>query len=170
MNSFKACLSLYHKVLIVRNLLFLMIPLLLFISCKEEAVEEELEPIYKDSFYGKWQLVEKWDGVMSDPYEVEDGYFYTFNSDSTCSTTHPTIGCPSNYEFLTRTYGLYEDEKGYIMKMEFICEEREEGIIPNALFRYELNDGFLTILPHEDHITCDEGCWERFKKVANEEK
>lgn len=154
----------------MRNLIFLTFSFLFIISCKEEAVEEELEPIDKNSIYGKWQLVEKWDGVLSDPYEVEDGYFYTFNSDSTCSTTHPTTGCPSDEEVLIGTYGLYEDEKGKIIKMRIKCEERQGGVLPNTLFRYELNDGFLKLIPHESRDTCYEGCWERFEKVANEEK
>jgi hypothetical protein len=54
----------------MRNLIFLFLPIIMLVSCKEEAVEEELEPIDKDSLFGKWQLVEEWDGVMSDPYEV----------------------------------------------------------------------------------------------------
>lgn len=151
----------------MRNLIFLILPFLFIISCNEEKLEEDLEPIDKDSIYGKWQLVEKWDGVLSDPYNVEDGYFYTFNSDSTCSTTHSTIGCKSENNPKVGAYGLYEDEISKLIRMRFICEGKEKTFMP---YRYELNDGFLKLTPHEDYSTCHEGCWERFEKVANEEK
>jgi hypothetical protein len=150
----------------MKNLFFLILPLLFVISCNEEKVEEELEPIDKDSLYGKWQLVEEWDGVMSDPYEVEDGYYRTFNSDSTCNISWSFKNCDN----AKCAYILSGDNIGEIMEIEYTCHDNGETEINSTVFRYELEDGFLKLTPHEDVSTCDEGCWERFKKVANEEK
>ncbi|WKV11713.1 hypothetical protein [Marivirga harenae] len=150
----------------MKNLIFLILPLLFVISCNEEKVEEELEPIDKDSLYGKWQLVEEWDGVMSDPYEVEDGYYRTFNSDSTCSVSWSFKDCDN----VKCAFKLSSDSTSDIMEVAFTCQDNGETEIVSGFYRYELEDGFLKLTPHEDYHTCDEGCWERFKKVANEEK
>lgn len=149
----------------MRSLIFLIIPALLFISCKEK-YEKELEPIDKDSIFGKWQLVEEWDGVMSDPYEVEDGYFYIFNSDSTFTTTQIGV-CPDVIQG-----GFFElslDSISNMIYMEWDCVHEEyDDFVPHLFNRYELEDGFLKLWPHEDVNTCYEGCIEKFEKVANE--
>lgn len=152
----------------MRDLFFLIMPILMFVSCKGSETKDP-EPIDKDSIYGKWQLVEIWGGATSGSTYVEDGYFYTFNSDSTCSTNYFVL-CKTDEELLVGTYGLYEDEEGKIMKMRIECEDRQDGIIPNSLFRYKMDNGFLKLTPHESVNTCDEGCYRRFEKVANEEK
>ncbi|MGJ3235923.1 hypothetical protein [Marivirga sp.] len=152
----------------MKNLIFLILPLLFVISCNEEKVDEELEPIDKDSIFGKWQLVEEWDGVMSDPYEVEDGYFYIFDSDSTFTTTQIGV-CPDGTK--GGFFELSSDSISNMLYMEWDCVHEEyDDFVPRLFNRYELEDGFLKLWPHEDVNTCYEGCWERFKKVAKEEK
>ncbi|WP_340153536.1 hypothetical protein [uncultured Marivirga sp.] len=127
----------------MRNLLFIIIPFLMFFSCKEETVEEELEPIDKDSLYGKWQLVEEWDAI-SGYYDVEDGYFITLNSDSSFLTTQRGVGCPDG-----RKEGFFELSSNSISDMLYIeldCViEGYDDFVPHFLYRYEMTDGFLKL-------------------------
>lgn len=135
--------------------LYAVLILILITSCKNDD-----EPI-NDSLFGKWQLIEEYDGAIFGSHPVENGYIMKLNADSTITTTHPTIGCPENYDLLNGTFETTTDNKGKLLIIELTCGSSSL----NIGYYYGVDSkGFLVISPKEP--TCDEGCSSKFKRLA----
>ena len=113
------------------------------------------------SLFGTWQLIEKHDGGSPQPNQaVENGYILSLNTDFTVTTTHPTIGCPENYDLLYGTFETTSDDNGKLLNIKLTCENSSL----NIEYYYGVDSkGFLVISPKES--TCDEGCSWKFKRI-----
>lgn len=135
------------------------------VGCGEEEPEQEL------SIFGTWQLVERYDGGSIIPNQaVEDGYLFTFESNLQCTTTHPTIGCPTNYEKLEGNFTISSLDGGKMVDIKLYCPALDDtDTIPNMEYYYEFVDVYLVLTPTARVNTCSEGCYEKFKKIAEAE-
>ena len=112
-----------------------------------------------DSLFGKWQLVEIYDGGSLQPYRaIENGTSMTFYTDSTLTTTYHSLGCSTD-----QTEGSYETtegEKREELTVHLSCEDKELTVT----YYYGVDSkGFLVISPKES--SCDEGCYWKFKRI-----
>ena len=135
--------------------LYVILIVILITSCTQDDT-----PI-NDSLFGKWQLIEKYDGGSPKPNQaVENGYIMNLNTDFTVSTTNPTIGCPENYDHLNGTFETTTNDKGKLLSIELTCGNSSM----NIEYYYGVDSkGFLVITPKES--TCDEGCSSKFKRI-----
>ncbi|NVJ48720.1 MAG: lipocalin family protein [Cytophagia bacterium] len=131
---------------------------ILVTSCSQDDIPEN------DSLFGKWQLVEIYDGGSLQPYRaIENGSSMTFYTDSTLTTTYHSLGCS-----IDQTEGSYETtkgEKGEELTVHLSCEDKELTVT----YYYGINsEGHLVISPKES--SCDEGCSWKFKRIETTKK
>lgn len=125
-------------------------------SCsKDRADEPEI-----NSLIGTWKLIEVkiGNGGGKTQWErVEDGYTYTFNGDSSFTSTR-FQECSNGSFTITDTH----------LVLDFSCDGFTAGIESlegTFVENFELNSKFLILSP--DYMNCDEGCSYRFKKVQS---
>ena len=140
----------------MRNAIVLL-ALLSFLACSNDENKIESEPL----LFGEWQLVERFDGGSLEPNQsVENGYTFTFLQSGIVHTTHPTIGCPDAYEELQGVYS--QNNRTDVSTVSLQLECGNEALLID--YEYSFDGEFLLLSELES--TCDEGCYNKFKKVG----
>lgn len=114
-----------------------------FISCSQD--DDKSTEVSVKSLTGTWQLIERYDGGSPQPNQpVEDGYTIEF-TETDEYIREGFINC--NYQYI-------ESESEIII----ICDNIE------LIYNYDFFDnGDLEVFPKPS--PCDEGCYERFRKI-----
>ncbi len=125
----------------MKNLIFISI-LLLFINCTDNS---EIDVPNEERIIGTWQLVERFNGGSPQPHQtVKNGYTIAFLKDGT--STSPTYECDQTY---------------------FVSENEITFEIPCISSKYNYNFFFKGDYLYLIAGFCDEGCWNKFKKIKN---
>lgn len=132
--------------------LYVILIVILITSCTQDDT-----PI-NDSLFGKWQLVEIYDGALSGSHSVDNGYIITYRVDSTLTSTYPTLGC--NVDHIEGSFKTTQGEKGRELTLFLSCEDKE--LITTYYYGVD-SKGFIVISPKES--SCDEGCYWKFKRI-----
>lgn len=145
----------------MKNLILILILNASLFGCAEENSEAQ-----NTSIYGRWQLVEIYDGGSVKPNQtIEDGYLYVFHSNQSFSSSRIT-GCPNDAD-IQGTFSLSTYQTFDILTLSIECDEQGSEQVMTDAYAYSINGNMLTLSPKES--TCDEGCYEKFKKIADEE-
>ena len=136
--------------------------ILLFVTISFTAMScEENENEQETSIYGTWKLVGRFDGGSLEPNQsVENGYTLTLTLSGQAITTNETIGCTDSYEELFGSFSMDKDQNADILSLSFECSD--QTVLANYYFGFDKESLLLT----EQENTCDEGCYFRFKKIA----
>ena len=133
--------------------------LILIFSLLAACSEDELNP-KAETIFGVWQLTESYDGGSLEPLlTVENGYSYTFNSDSTFKISEG-VYCEEGVE--SGIFSIYQDsENRFVLALNVIeCSDQDSFTIE---YTYGFNDDKLIISPKEN--SCDEGCYYSFSRI-----
>lgn len=128
----------------MKNIYLILSVLFLFTGCNEEETKQQ-----ENSFYGTWQLIERFDGGSPTPNQnLENGEVITFSSENLYSNN--SYQCDGTYSI-----------NNSIIEISIPC-------ITSDLIKYsfsiENNELKLTSSPS----TCDEGCYDKYKRILSE--
>lgn len=125
--------------------MFLILSIFFFITgCSEEEIKQE-----ENSINGTWQLIERFDGGSPTPNQsVENGEIITFSSDNLYSNN--SYQCDGNYSI-----------NNSIIEISVSCITTD---LIKYSFNIENNELKLTSFPS----TCDEGCYDKYKRILSE--
>ena len=147
----------------MKNMILTLVMLFFVTGCNEEEPKQQLDTA---SIYGTWQLVEKYDGGSLQPKQpVENGYLLSFDTLGKVITTDWLICDRPSGSWLYGRYSIQEVDNQESVIFEFFCPKLNK-IIPDIeryiYFKYDS----LILTPTNRVNSCDEGCAEKFKKIA----
>lgn len=140
----------------MKQLILILSMLLSFTSCSETVNPKEQDT----SIVGTWQLIEVYgsDGGSNPQWTpVEDGYTYTFKSDSTFSSNRFN-------ECEIGTYSTNQDQ----LTLNYSCDGFTTGIEGSEgtfVENFKIENSLMFLSP--TYMSCIEGCDNKFKKIGN---
>jgi len=146
----------------MKNMILLIGMLLTIAGCnKEEEIAQS-----ETTIYGTWQLIEIFDGGSLEPNQkIQNGYLIGFSLNGNLVTTNQTMGCPMSYDSLKGNYLLTGVQNTNLLNMTYTCIELDDNKLEiSYYFGFDNGDLLLT----EVESTCDEGCYNKFRKIAEE--
>jgi hypothetical protein len=145
----------------MKNTILVLGILLSMLGCNKE---EEIIPLDTTNIIGTWQLIARFDGGSPVPLrEVDNGFLYEFKSDSTFSSSN-TVGCRYN-GVIGGLFSLSAFQSYSIITLKFLCDI---DYIVEVEKKSSFEDNMLILRPNNP--SCDEGCYDKFKKIAEEKK
>ena len=131
--------------------------LILLSSCSGDNTDKQETPII-----GTWQLIELWfpyNGLTPEWKAVENGYTYTFKSNSVLTSNRFS-------ECSGVSYSVSEDK----LTLNYKCNDFYTGIEETrpSIFieNYTLEGEYLMLIP--TYLSCAEGCVYKFKRISKE--
>ena len=148
----------------MKNMILILSMLLFLTGCSEE--EQRQQQLDTSSIFGTWQLVEKYDGGSLQPKQlVENGYLLSFDTSGSVITTDWLICDRPSDSWLHGGYSIQEIDNQEAVIFEFFCPKLNKTIPDIERYVYFRYDS-LILTPTNRVNTCDEGCSEKFKKIA----
>ncbi len=139
----------------MKNIIYMLVSFTILLGCSKDNEEN------KDSIIGKWQLIEYCENIGDGTWGctvIENGLIYYFKENGTFTQSNTSNSC---------IYGTFTYDSTSIV-LDYKEEEECSLIDEYYILDYTFVESRLKLTLSEENNTCDEGCYEIFKKVPNE--